>query len=194
MNCPFVSGPHHFFVAGLYFKRNKPMKEWKIGNFQKQPFADVLSNIFFVKNFQNSKKNPCAVASFLMPFQVLGQHLCLKKWLWRTCFPVNFSNFLRAPPGNCLQTFFVLFCVYFSNIYLANFMKFSYKLPLSNCPAGTYVFKANDRNTEKGCEIYSKLVIKTPELCQWCQSRLCIVNSKHISNLFLVFLLLTLNR
>ena len=45
-------------------------------------------------------------------------------------------------------------------------MKFSYKLPLSNCPDGTHMITANDRNTEKRCEIYSKLIIKTPEPCQ----------------------------
>ena len=39
----------------------------------------------------------------------------------------------------------------------------------------------------------SKLTIKTPERRQWCRSVVFIVNFEHISNLFLVFLLLTLN-
>ena len=40
----------------------------------------------------------------------------------------------------------------------------------------------------------SKLTIKTPEQCQWCCAIFCIVNFEHISHLFLMFLLLTLNR
>ena len=40
----------------------------------------------------------------------------------------------------------------------------------------------------------SKLAIKTPERRQWRRSRVFIVNFKHISNLVLVFLLLTLSR
>ena len=34
-------------------------------------------------------------------------------------------------------------------------------------PANIYLFKGNDRNTRKRCEIYSKLTIKTPERRQW---------------------------
>ena len=33
---------------------------------------------------------------------------------------------------------------------------------------------------EGGCEICSKLTIKTPELCQWCRSGVFIVNFKHV--------------
>ena len=39
-----------------------------------------------------------------------------------------------------------------------------------------YLFKFNNRNTRKMCEICSKLTIKTPEQCHW-----------HISHLFLQF-------
>ena len=45
-------------------------------------------------------------------------------------------------------------------------------------PAGNYMFKINNRNTGKKCEICSKL----------------IVNFEHISHLVLVFLLLLLSR
>ena len=34
-------------------------------------------------------------------------------------------------------------------------------------PANIYLFKVNNRNTEKRCEIYSKLTIKTPERRQF---------------------------
>ena len=43
-------------------------------------------------------------------------------------------------------------------------------------PANIYLFKVNNKNTSKRCEIYLKLTIKTPK------------------NLFLVFLLFTLNK
>ena len=55
------------------------------------------------------------------------------------------------------------------------------------CPGDIYLFKVKNRNTGKRCEICSKLTIKTPE-------RRFIVNLEHISHLFLVFLLLTLNK
>ena len=34
---------------------------------------------------------------------------------------------------------------------------------VSNSPANIYLFKVNNRNTRKSCEICSKLTIKTPE-------------------------------
>ena len=57
-----------------------------------------------------------------------------------------------------------------------------------------YLFKVNDRNTRKRCEIYSKLTIKMPEQPQRCRSGVFIINLEHISHPFLVFLLLTLNK
>ena len=44
------------------------------------------------------------------------------------------------------------------------------------------------------CEICSKLTIKTPERHRWRHSGVCIVNSKEISHIVLMFLLLTLNK
>ena len=61
-------------------------------------------------------------------------------------------------------------------------------------PANIYLFKANNRNTRKGCEICSKLTIKTREWRHWRLSGVFLVNFEHISNLFLVFLLLALNK
>ena len=51
-------------------------------------------------------------------------------------------------------------------------------------PVGIYLLKVNNRDTRTRCEMCSKLTIKTPEH---------IVNLEHISHLFLLFLLLTLN-
>ena len=55
-------------------------------------------------------------------------------------------------------------------------------------PAVIYLLKVNNRNTKTGCEICSKLIIKTPE-----GLRVFVVNFEHISYLALVFLFLTLN-
>ena len=54
-----------------------------------------------------------------------------------------------------------------------------------NYLANIYLFKVSNRNTSQRCEICSKLTIKTPEV---------IVNFEHVSHLFLVFLLMTLNK
>ena len=64
----------------------------------------------------------------------------------------------------------------------------------SEYPANIYLFQFNNRNTRKKFEICSKLTMKTPERRYWRRSALFIVNFEHISHLFVVFLLLTLNR
>ena len=61
-------------------------------------------------------------------------------------------------------------------------------------PVRNYMFKLNNRNTRTSCEICSKLTIKTPEQSHWRRSGVFIVNFEHISQLVLVFLLLTLSR
>ena len=48
----------------------------------------------------------------------------------------------------------------------------------------------NNRNIRKRCERFSKLTIKTPYWRHWNHSVAFIVNFEHISDLFLVFLLL----
>ena len=50
-------------------------------------------------------------------------------------------------------------------------------------PVSNYMFKVNNRNTRTGCEICSKLTIKTPERRHWRRSGVFIVNFEHISNL-----------
>ena len=52
-------------------------------------------------------------------------------------------------------------------------------------PTNIYLFKVNNRNTIRRCEIFSKFIIKTREH---------IVNFEHILHHFLVFLLLTQNK
>ena len=60
-----------------------------------------------------------------------------------------------------------------------------------------YLFKVNNITLEKDAtyiQLTIKLTIKTPERCQWRRSGIFIVNFEHISHIFLVFLLLALNR
>ena len=47
-------------------------------------------------------------------------------------------------------------------------------------PVGNYMFKVNNRNTRKRCEICSKLTIKIPEQRHWPRFRVFIVNFEHI--------------
>ena len=60
-------------------------------------------------------------------------------------------------------------------------------------PANIYLFKVNNRNTRKRCEVCSKLAVKTPERLalntlfrtpEQRRSGVFIVNFEHISHLF----------
>ena len=64
----------------------------------------------------------------------------------------------------------------------------------SGYPANKYMFKVNNRNTRKRCEICSKLSTKTLEQRQLRRSGVFIFNFEHILHLVLVFLWFTLNR
>ena len=55
-------------------------------------------------------------------------------------------------------------------------------------PRNIYLFKVNNRNTRKRCEICLKLTIKHQNDVRH-RSGVFIVNSEHISDLFLVFLI-----
>ena len=61
------------------------------------------------------------------------------------------------------------------------------------CRLNIYLLKVNNRNTGTRCEICSKLTIKTRERPQWRRPHVFIVNFDHISQLVLVFVILTLN-
>ena len=60
-------------------------------------------------------------------------------------------------------------------------------------PPNIYLFKSNNRPIIKRCEISLKLTIKTTEE-RHLRSGVFNVNSEHISHLFLVLLLLSLER
>ena len=88
---------------------------------------------------------------------------------------------------DCLQVTFFKDCGIFSrHCCNCNFMEIN--------PTNIFLFKVNNRNSKKRCKIYLKLTIKTPEWRQWRCSGVFVVNFEHISQLFLLFLLLNLNR
>ena len=60
-------------------------------------------------------------------------------------------------------------------------------------PASNYMFKVNNRNTRTKCEMCTNLTIKTPERLHWRRSVVFVI-FVHVSQLVLVFLLLTLSR
>ena len=65
------------------------------------------------------------------------------------------------------------------------------------CSVGNYMFKVNNRSTRTRCKICSKVTIKTLERRHKRHKRrfgVIIVNFEYISQLALVFLLLTLSR
>ena len=68
---------------------------------------------------------------------------------------------------------------------------FKVNIPV-NIPVNIYLFKVNNRNTRKMCDVCSKVIIKTPEPCTllWC----FFVKFEHILPIFLVPLLLTLQK
>ena len=121
---------------------------------------------------------------------------------------------------NCNMAAIVIFFLIHANVYTQKYWKHTCQslnqvTPLQSSiqtsyPASNYLFKVNNRNTRTRCEICSKLTIKTPERRQWGLSGVFIVSFEHISevnnkdtrttsferisDLVLVFLLLTLNR
>ena len=58
----------------------------------------------------------------------------------------------------------------------------------------TFTYSKSTIELLQKCELCSKLTIKTPERRPWRLSCVFIVNFEHIAHLFLVFLLLTLNK
>ena len=70
---------------------------------------------------------------------------------------------------------------------------FEWFLNMTVSPTDIYLFKVNYRNPRTRCEICSKLTIKTPERRILRRFGVFIVNFEHISDLVLVFILLTLN-
>ena len=70
----------------------------------------------------------------------------------------------------------------------------SKKFHLDENPAKTYLFKVNNRNTRKMCEISSKFTVKAPKQRQWRRFGVFISNFEQIPHIVLVFSSLTFNK
>ena len=107
------------------------------------------------------------------------------------CSAVNLLHISRTPsPKNTSGG--LLLKEYSAKIrgFIYSRPKFVKKLEQTNGghPTGHYLLKARAETPEKGCIIYYKLTIKTPEQSQWCRSGVFIVNFEYMSQLLLVFL------
>ena len=118
-------------------------------------------------------------------------------------FPVNTAKFLKTSilkniyerlPLK-LVNFFFPFAI-FNSVRNESIIEHNTLLNIQRVrnPAGIYLLTVNNRSTTTSCEICSKLTTKTPERRHWRRFGVFIVNFEYISQLVLVFLLLTLNR
>ena len=132
-----------------------------------QSFRSLLSNCLKLFLSADHQRQHLEYVEFLYYFlsSMIGDH-------------INISQNLLVSGQIC----HLWFVVHFSNVIFHGF------------PLNIYLFKVNNRNTRKRWKICSKLTIKTPERCHWRHSIIFIVNFEHISHLYLVFLLLPLNR
>ena len=80
------------------------------------------------------------------------------------------------------------------NLSLEKDFDFQLILSFLNTPMLWNIYLVKATNTRKRCEIYSLLAVKKPEWRDRCRCDILIVNLEYISHLFLVFLLLTLNK
>ena len=111
------------------------------------------------------------------------------------CFPVNFTKLLLFIQNTNVGCFWILKWnkggLKIPSLHVFVKFKFFYTL-LVTSPANIYLLKVNNNNTVKRCEICSKVTMNTRERGKW-RSVVFNVNFEHISYLFLMFLLLTLN-
>ena len=132
-----------------------------------------------------------------VPWKRLMSHV--QKYLLTLLYKLHFSSFsctcnkfvlilvtsnhsVPIPPSIFIL---LVFCSSFSSSF-KNSVKQNFWIFLG----GNYKFKVKKPKTRS--KICSKLTTKTTERCQWRLSGDLTVNSEHISQLFLVFLLLTL--
>ena len=83
--------------------------------------------------------------------------------------------------GNCLCLFYIIRKLQIVTVKIIWMLTYIQALKLitwdmRKLPANINLFKVNNRNTRKMCEICSKLTIKTPERRQWRRSGAFIVD------------------
>ena len=117
-----------------------------------------------------------------------------------TCVHWSLDSYFRTEQKNILPENLYLFKFINRNtkngfrIYLTLTIKTQEGRHWRRSKENIYLFKFINRNTKKGFQIYLMLTIKTQEGRHWRRSKVFIVKFEQISHIFLMFLLLTLNR
>ena len=136
-------------------------------------YLNILS-FFDVQNIKESKRKNI--------FLQLGRKIIIALNS-KEIYQISIKNWEKLLSRNLINTFI--------NWSWSNHSEVFLKIALN--PAVSYMFKVNNRNTRTRCEICSKLTINIPEQRHWRRSGIFIANFEHISDLVLMFLLLTLS-
>ena len=113
----------------------------------------------------------------------------------RTCLHQDSSDSCAIVINTTPQRYEVHFFLKLATLfYPPSQRKIHKKILCSHYPANIYLIIVNNRNTRKRCEMCFKLTIITLERRHWRRFDVFMVNFEHISHLFLVLLLLTLNK
>ena len=119
--------------------------------------------------------------------------ICMQTGVYFSEFPTAFQLSVKKCQRDKLHLMIIKYFLVFGNDFYIFFKNSKFLSGFHNewSPSNVYLFKVRNRKTRNRCEICSKLTIKIPERHRF---GVFIVNFEHISHLFLVFLLLTLNK
>ena len=150
----------------------------------------MLSRIFGPHFEPNSSEDYLKISvefvfQFLLHFKTGNLHMIIQSFI--LYFADSISHLFTSPW--CMLYVKDLFFVVESwcNLWV---MQYSSQ---NSLPANIYLFKVNNKNIRQRHELPSKIKTKTPER-HWRSFGVLIVNFEHISQLFTVFLLLTLKK
>ena len=161
----------------------------------KNTFVEIVAaaKCYFIiahVKIKKSKKQPFWIRN---PLKLAGWRMSVKKG--NVCSYLNYNIISlgkmagKTEPFNYLENLLLFWMM--SNKASAHLYTLGNNIyRRKNSPKNIYLFIVNNSNTRKRCETCSKLTIKTRERC----STVSIVSFEHISYLFLMFLLLTLNK
>ena len=158
------------------------------------PFLNTLFHFFsFLSNIQNPLLDGTDLSTMVGADRASGSGLDLQGYArYQNRSSVSYIWLLNLCLFVCLSLERVI------NYQVQIFLIYHSKLNISSLesmkPASIYAFKVNNRNTRKRCAICSKLTLQTPERPQGRRCGVFITDFEQILHLFLVFLLLTLNR
>ena len=146
------------------FKRNKEKqfveKQISFFYFSHSLFCFMLKSYSEIVNFVKILKFDGSWVDFGRRTKYLSKRTKIKENRTR---PRNFDIFSCENLHHYLQilTFATLICtsIQFSDVTII----FWFPKVLNTISANIFLFKVNERNTRKRCEIFSKLTIKTPE-------------------------------